>query len=285
VTPDLTVPDPSDPAFPVAVAGRLYGPVPLTRLRADAASGALSARAIFWDGRGWLPVAALRAGDAPAVAPPAAPGTRADGVPPAGTITAERGADAGGAADGEAGATAAREWGADTAPRDRWEPPPREWDRLTQDGGGAGAGAGVDGGGAPTGGMTLAEAAWEPQPQALPANRWPLMDRRERYLVLYGELLMLEGGSPTFGELLGTRALTEELPVSDIVSVTLTPDGDAVRLEASTFHGMYEPLALIARLSPTDAQAAKRELEAEGVRVREIEGADANGTGAPMVRK
>ena len=39
--PSTSVPDPS---FPVAVAGRLYGPVSLSRLRADAASGALSAR-------------------------------------------------------------------------------------------------------------------------------------------------------------------------------------------------------------------------------------------------
>jgi|TARA_Y100000310_G_scaffold170865_1_gene171016 hypothetical protein len=200
----------SELEYPVRVGDATFGPMPVSRLRADLESGALSHAAHFWDGNRWAPAVALLA------------------IPP-------------GSAPGEGGAAGAA--GVAAAEADDWSEETGRW-------------AGV--------------------PQAerppLPASRaWPVVGHRGRWLMLYGDVLVLDGGTPTARELLDQfagRAPTGGIPLDGLVNVTLIPaGGGAVAVEACGIEGMYEVFALRCRLSAADATELRAELERDEVRV------------------
>ena len=92
--------------------------------------------------------------------------------------------------------------------------------------------------------------------------------------MLYGDVLVLDGGTPTAWELLDRfagRATTGGIPVDGLVNVTLTPaggaEGGSVAIEACGIEGMYEVFTLRCRLSAADATELRRELERDEVRV------------------
>ena len=109
----------------------------------------------------------------------------------------------------------------------------------------------------------------------LPASRaWPTVDHPGRWLMLYGDVLVLDGGTATAWELLDQfagRATTGGIPVDGLVNVTLAPAGGAeggpVAIEACGIEGMYEVFTLRCRLSAADATELRRELERDEVRV------------------
>jgi hypothetical protein len=109
----------------------------------------------------------------------------------------------------------------------------------------------------------------------LPASRaWPTVDHPGRWLMLYGDVLVLDGGTATAWELLDQfagRATTGGIPVDGLVNVTLAPVGGAeggpVAIEACGIEGMYEVFTLRCRLSAADATELRRELERDEVRV------------------
>ncbi len=208
----------SEPEYPVRVGDATFGPVPVSRLRADLGSGALSHAAHFWDGSRWVPAAVLLA------------------LPP-------------GSAPGEGGATgAAGDGGAD----DDWTAETGRWVGVPED-----------------------------ERPPLPASRaWPVVGHRGRWLMLYGDVLVLDGGTPTARELLDQfagRSPTGGIPLDGLVNVTLTPvgggagaaDGAAgpMAVEACGIEGMYEVFALRCRLSAADAAELRHELERDEVRV------------------
>jgi hypothetical protein len=88
--------------------------------------------------------------------------------------------------------------------------------------------------------------------------------------MLYGDVLVLDGGTPTAGELLDRfagRATTGGIPVDGLVNVTLAPAGDAVTVEACGIEGMYEVFTLRCQLSTDHAAELRSELERDEVRV------------------
>ena len=208
----------SEPEYPVRVGDETFGPMPLSRLRADLESGALSHAAHIWDGSRWAPAAVLLA------------------LPP----------DALPSSDGTSGNGTGDDWSGE---RGRW--------------------AGVP----------------EDERPPLPASRaWPVVGHRGRWLMLYGDVLVLDGGKPTARELLDQfagRATTGGIPLDGLVNVTLTPpdagtsvqaaggsaDAGAVAVEACGIEGMYEVFALRCRLSVADAAELRRELERDEVRI------------------
>ena len=204
----------SEPEYPVRVGDETFGPMPLSRLRADLESGALSHAAHIWDGSRWAPAAVLLA------LPP-------DALPSEGSVRED-------------------DWSGE---RGRW--------------------AGVP----------------EDERPPLPASRaWPVVGHRGRWLMLYGDVLVLDGGKPTARELLDQfagRATTGGIPLDGLVNVTLTPpdagtsvqavggsaDAGAVAVEACGIEGMYEVFTLRCRRSVADAAELRRELERDEVRV------------------
>ena len=198
----------SEPEYPVRVGDTNYGPVPVSRLRADLERGELSHSAHIWDGSRWVPAAVLLA------------------LPP----------DALPSSDGTAGHGAGDDWSGE---RGYW--------------------AGVP----------------EDERPPLPASRaGPVGGHRGRWLMLYGDVLVLDGGTPTARELLDQftgRATTGGIPGDGLVNVTLAPAGGAeggpVVVEACGIEGMYEVFTLRCRLSAADAAELRSELERDEVRI------------------
>ena len=198
----------SEPEYPVKVGDETFGPVPVSRLRADLERGELSHAAHLWDGKRWVPAAVLLA------LPP-------DVLP---------------SSDGTSGNGAGDDWSGE---RGYW--------------------AGVP----------------EDERPPLPASRaWPVVGHRGRWLMLYGDVLVLDGGTPTAWELLDQftgRATTGGIPVDGLVNVTLAPaggtEGGPVAIEACGIEGMYEVFTLRCRLSAADAAELRSELERDEVRI------------------
>ena len=194
----------SEPEYPVRVGDETYGPVPVSRLRADLERGELSHAAHLWDGSRWVPVAVLLA------LPP-------DALPSEGSVSED-------------------DWSGE---RGRW--------------------AGVP----------------EDERPPLPASRaWPVVGHRGRWLMLYGDVLVLDGGKPTARELLDQltgRPATGGIPVDGLVNVTFAPAGGAeggpVAVEACGIEGMYDVFALRCRLSAEHAAELRSELERDEVRI------------------
>ena len=190
----------SEPEYPVKVGDETYGPIPVSRLRADLDSGKLSHSAHIWDGKRWVPAVALLA-----VPSDALPGN-------------------GGASD------------------EGWSGERGRWAGMSED-----------------------------KRPPLPASRaWPAVDHPGRWLMLYGDVLVLDGGTPTAGELLDRfagRATTGGIPVDGLVNVTLAPAGGAVTVEACGIEGMYEVFTLRCQLSTDHAAELRSELVRDDVRV------------------
>ena len=204
----------SEPEYPVRVGDETFGPVPVSRLRADLERGELSHAAHLWDGKRWVPAAVLLA------LPP-------DALPSEGSVS-----------------------------EDDWSGERGHWAGVPED-----------------------------ERPPLPASRaWPVVGHRGRWLMLYGDVLVLDGGKPTARELLDQfagRATTGGIPLDGLVNVTLTPpdagtsvqaaggsaDAGAVAVEACGIEGMYEVFALRCRLSVADAAELRRELERDEVRI------------------
>jgi|TARA_B100001964_G_scaffold245234_1_gene330897 hypothetical protein len=189
----------SEPEYPVRVGDETFGPMPVSRLRADLERGELSHAAHLWDGSRWVPAAVLLA------------------LPSEGSVS-----------------------------EDDWSGERGHWAGVPED-----------------------------ERPPLPASRaWPTVDRPGRWLMLYGDVLVLDGGTATAWELLDQfagRATTGGIPVDGLVNVTLAPVGGAeggpVAIEACGIEGMYEVFTLRCRLSAADATELRRELERDEVRV------------------
>ena len=194
----------SEPEYPVRVGDETFGPVPVSRLRADLERGELSHAAHIWDGKRWVPAAVLLA------LPP-------DALPSEGSVS-----------------------------EDDWSGERGHWAGVPED-----------------------------ERPPLPASRaWPVVGHRGRWLMLYGDILGLDGGTPTAWELLDRlagRATTGGIPVDGLVNVTLAPAGGAeggpVAVEACGIEGMYEIFTLRCRLSAADAAELRSELERDEVRI------------------
>ena len=194
----------SEPEYPVRVGDETYGPVPVSRLRADLERGELSHAAHLWDGSRWVPAAVLLA------LPP-------DALPSEGSVS-----------------------------EDDWSGERGHWAGVPED-----------------------------ERPPLPASRaWPVVGHRGRWLMLYGDILVLDGGTATAWELLDQfagRATTGGIPVDGLVNVTLAPAGGAeggpVAIEACGIEGMYEVFTLRCRLSAADAAELRSELERDEVRI------------------
>ena len=189
----------SEPEYPVRVGDETFGPVPVSRLRADLERGELSHAAHLWDGSRWVPAAVLLV------------------LPSEGSVS-----------------------------EDDWSGERGHWAGVPED-----------------------------ERPPLPASRaWPTVDHPGRWLMLYGDVLVLDGGTATAWELLDQfagRATTGGIPVDGLVNVTLAPVGGAeggpVAIEACGIEGMYEVFTLRCRLSAADATELRRELERDEVRV------------------
>ena len=105
----------------------------------------------------------------------------------------------------------------------------------------------------------------------LPANlAWKDVKIKDRWLMIYGDHLVIEGGGFRKEDL--TSILTGEpseggIPIVKILNVSITKFSDYSKIEISSFHKMYEVYTLVSNLNNSDTDALVKELTNSKVRI------------------
>ena len=105
----------------------------------------------------------------------------------------------------------------------------------------------------------------------LPASSaWEDVSRKGRWLMIYGDHLVFEGGDMNFesiGLLMKGEPLSGGIPLKKIINVTFKNHEKGVDILASSFHRMYEIYTLRCCLSKDDSDELLKELKEANVRV------------------
>ena len=105
----------------------------------------------------------------------------------------------------------------------------------------------------------------------LPASlAWKDVNVKGRWLMIYGDHLVVEGGGFRKEEL--ASILTGEpreggIPLVKILNVSITAFNEYSKIEISSFHKMYEVYTLVCNLSNADTEALVKELKNSEVRI------------------
>ncbi|OIR22931.1 MAG: hypothetical protein BEU00_01345 [Marine Group III euryarchaeote CG-Epi3] len=105
----------------------------------------------------------------------------------------------------------------------------------------------------------------------LPASlAWKDVKVKDRWLMIYGDHLVLEGGGFRKEEI--SSLLTGEpreggIPIVKILNVSITKYEDYSKVEISSFHKMYEVYTLVCNLNILDTESLIKELTNSDVRI------------------
>lgn len=105
----------------------------------------------------------------------------------------------------------------------------------------------------------------------LPASSaWEDVMRKGRWLMIYGDHLVIEGGSidsEAIGLMMEGEPGSGGIPLKKLINVTFRESEKGVEVLASSFHRMYEVYTLKCYLSKKDSEELISELKAEDVRI------------------
>ena len=105
----------------------------------------------------------------------------------------------------------------------------------------------------------------------LPASSaWEDVTRKGRWLMIYGDHLVFEGGEMNFeaiGPLMEGEPLSGGIPLKKLINVTFKDHEKGVDILASSFHRMYEVYTLKCCLSKDDSNELLKELKEANVRI------------------
>ena len=105
----------------------------------------------------------------------------------------------------------------------------------------------------------------------LPASSaWRDIKRKGRWLMIYGDHLVIEGGninSKDLGKIIEGNPRTGGIPLKKLLNVNFKELNDCVEIKASSFHKMYEVYTLECSLSKNDSEELMKELMDAKVRI------------------
>ena len=105
----------------------------------------------------------------------------------------------------------------------------------------------------------------------LPASSaWEDVTRKGRWLMIYGDHLVIEGGDMNFkslGLMMEGEPLSGGIPMKKLINVTFKDNEKGVNILASSFHKMYEVYTLECCLSKDDSNELMNELKDANVRI------------------
>ena len=105
----------------------------------------------------------------------------------------------------------------------------------------------------------------------LPASSaWEDVIRKGRWLMIYGDHLVIEGGDMNFkslGLMMEGGPLSGGIPMKKLINVTFKDNEKGVNILASSFHKMYEVYTLECCLSKDDSNELMNELKEAKVRI------------------
>ena len=105
----------------------------------------------------------------------------------------------------------------------------------------------------------------------LPASSaWEDVSRKGRWLMIYGDHLVIEGGSmdlKAIGLMMEGEPISGGIPLKKLINVTFKDNEKGVNILASSFHKMYEVYTLECCLSKEDSYQLLSELKEAKVRI------------------
>ena len=105
----------------------------------------------------------------------------------------------------------------------------------------------------------------------LPASSaWEDITRKGRWLMIYGDHLVIEGGGTNLeaiGLMMEGEPLSGGIPMKKLINVTFRDHEKGVDILASSFHKMYEVYTLKCCLSKNDSNEFMNELKESEVRI------------------
>ncbi|HJM17464.1 MAG TPA: hypothetical protein QGI59_03045 [Candidatus Poseidoniia archaeon] len=105
----------------------------------------------------------------------------------------------------------------------------------------------------------------------LPASSaWEDITRKGRWLMIYGDHLVIEGGDmnlKSLGLMMEGEPLSGGIPMKKLINVTFKDNEKGVNILASSFHKMYEVYTLECCLSKDDSNELMKELQEANVRI------------------
>ena len=102
-------------------------------------------------------------------------------------------------------------------------------------------------------------------------SAWKDVIREGRWIMIYGDHLVIEGGmvnAKDVGRIIEGEPLSGGIPLPKLLNVCFTETNRGVKIEASSFHKMYETYALECCISKDDSQELMKELMDAKVRIR-----------------
>lgn len=105
----------------------------------------------------------------------------------------------------------------------------------------------------------------------LPASSaWEDVNRKGRWLMIYGDHLVIDGGGfrkEDIGSLLTGEPREGGIPIPKILNVSVTKYENHSKIEVSSFHKMYEVYTLVCNLTNDDTDSLVKELNNSDVRI------------------
>ena len=102
------------------------------------------------------------------------------------------------------------------------------------------------------------------------ASAWEDVKRKGRWAMIYGDHLVIEGGSintKDMGRIMEGEPLSGGIPIKKLVNVSFKDSKRGVEIMASSFHKMYEIYSLECCLSKDDSTELIKELAEADVRI------------------
>ena len=102
-------------------------------------------------------------------------------------------------------------------------------------------------------------------------SAWKDVIREGRWIMIYGDHLVIEGGmvnAKDMGRIIEGEPLSGGIPLPKLLNVCFTETDRGIKVEASSFHKMYETYSLECCISKDDSEELMKELMDAKVRIR-----------------
>ena len=114
------------------------------------------------------------------------------------------------------------------------------------------------------------ERIYENGPPLPASSAWEDIERKGRWLMIYGDHLVIEGGNinkEDLGLIMEVEPRSGGIPMKKLLNVTFRETNKGMTIIASSFHKMYEVYSLKCQVSKSDSDEILKELKDAEVRI------------------